>query len=251
MNYMRQAQLLDPSLIDEKSVSIAGVGATGSYAALLLAQLGWGNTPQRQGKLKLYDADKVEEHNICNQAFGLRDIGKLKVEAMNEIIVEKCGFEVQRFPEMVVDQAGFASTYNIILTDTMKSRGEIFDKCLQYKFNADLVIETRMGLKEGRVYAFNPHNQNHVDKWKETLYKDEEAETSACGASSSIATTAAFVASLAVSRIIHHFDVTYGRGSLKTKSGYERKMWNEVIFGLYPESFMVRTFDGEDPQVIQ
>jgi len=252
VNYSRQSKLLDPSQLKGKSVSIIGVGATGSHVAMVLAQMGFGWESMGQGTMKLFDGDKVEEHNISNQIFGLSDIGEFKVNAMSNSISRKCGFSVMNFPIMVDGMnRDVPSTYVMILTDTMESRKKIFDECVQYQFNVDLVIETRMGLRDGRVYAFNPHNSDHVDKWKETLYKDEEAETSLCGASSSIASTAIVVAGFAVSRIVQHFNSKYGLDNLKGKDGIERPIWNELIFSLYPESFYVRSFESNKSQIFQ
>lgn len=246
MDYVRQIGILDPREIKGKSVSIIGVGATGSSIAMTLAQMGWGDSNTGQGVLKLFDGDKVEEHNLCNQEFYPEHIGKHKVEAMKDLIRRKCGFDVEAYPEMVAGQPSARATYVFLLTDTMKSRQEIYDQCLQYSFNTELVIETRMGLKEGRVYAFCPQIPSEVKAWKETLYSDESADRSPCGASQSIASTASFLASLAVGRVIQHFNTHYGNGKLSDSSGKIPKMWNEVFFSLYPEQFVMRVF-GTDP----
>ncbi len=250
MDYTRQLQLLDPQQIGKKSISLVGVGATGSYVALQLAQLGWGNAPQRQGTLKVFDGDKVEEHNLANQVYESEHVGKPKVEALKEIVLRKCGFEIETHDEMVTDQESVKSTYVLLLTDTMASRREIFENCLRFSFDTDLIIETRMGLRDGRVYAFSPHNQEHVDAWKATLYSDDEAETSLCGASSSIITTVNFLASLAAGRIVQHFNTRYGADSLKNGEGDASPLWNEVHFSLYPETFFMKRF-GEEPVIAQ
>jgi hypothetical protein len=164
-------------------------------------------------------------------------IGKQKVDAINEVIKRKCGFCVNVFNEKVVDQThGVQSTYVFLLTDTMASRKEIFDKCLKFSFNTQLVIETRMGLNEGRIYGFNPANREHVKDWEKTLYTDKEAETSACGTSMSIAVTAWLIASLATSRVIQHFN---GNSDI----------WNEMHFTLCPEAFYYRRF-GKKPHFL-
>ena len=251
MDYNRQSSIFDPTCIKGKSVSIIGSGATGSAVALQLAMMGWGNTPQGQGILKLFDGDTLAEHNLCNQiGYEISQIGKFKVEAMRETIMRKCGFQVKAFPYMVDDQPEVKSTYVFLLTDTMNSRKEIFEKLLWYSFETELVIETRMGIKDGRVYAFNPHVPSEVEEWRSTLYTDEEAEVSLCGSSQSIVTTAQFVASLAVSRLIQHFNLSAtGQGSLRGKDGRDPPMWNEMQFSLYPETFFCRIF-GQSPRIL-
>lgn len=250
MDYIRQISLLDPKQIKNKSISLVGAGATGSYVAFILAQLGWGNSPHGQGKLKVFDGDKVEEHNLANQIYEPSHIGKPKVEALKEVILRKCGFEIEAHNEYITDEnKAVRSTYVFLLTDTMKSRGEIFEKCLKFSFDTDLVIETRMGLRDGRVYAFNPHDGEHVKEWKNSLYSDEEASDSLCGASASIVTTVMFLASMASGRVVQHFNSNYGTDSDKPS---QPKIWNEAHFSLYPESFYYRIF-GEDlePQFVQ
>lgn len=251
MDYIRQLGLIDPKDIGNKSISIIGVGATGSHVALYLSQLGWGNSAHGQGTMKVFDGDKIEEHNLCNQIYEPAHIGMNKVDALNAIIKRKCNFEIETHAEMVKDQKSVQSTYVFILTDTMESRKEIFENCLKFSFNTDLVIETRMGLREGRVYAFNPHDGDQVQAWKDTLYSDEEADVSACGASASIITTTTFLASLACGRVVQHFKGKYGADDKYINDDQPGELWNEVHFSLYPESFYYRVFGRKEPQFIQ
>ena len=240
-DYSRQMGLLDPKTIGKRSISLVGVGATGSHVAVLLAQMGWGNTPDGQGILKVFDHDIVEAHNLSNQIYEPKHIGMPKVVALNDIIKNRFGFEIEIHNEKVVDQKSAQATYVFLLTDTMSSRGEIFDKVLKYSINTEMVVETRMGLDVGRIYAFNPMFRDAVDEWKNTLYSDKDAEVSHCGASQSVACTAIFLSSLAVSRVINHF-----RDSTMKVPSDKAKMWNELQFSLYPESFYLRRF-GQDP----
>jgi len=249
MDYLRQLELLDPKDIKNKSITLIGAGATGSYVALALAQLGWGDSHQGQGTLKVFDGDKVESHNLCNQIYESSHVGKYKVDALKEIIIRKCGFEIEAINEMVSDNTDsrlVQSTYVFLLTDTMSSRREIFEKHLKFSFKTDMVIETRMGLRDGRVYAFNPNDPDHKTEWTNTLYSDKAAETSRCGASASIITTVMFLASLATQRVVYHFNREYGSDNLKGKGESPMPMWNEVHFSLYPESFYMRCF-GQEP----
>jgi len=252
MDFIRQIELLDPKQIENKSITLVGAGATGSYVALQLAQLGWGDSVRGQGVLKVFDADVIEEHNLCNQAYEIAQIGKPKVEALQELIKRKCGFDIEVYNEMVTEETDPAlvqSNYVFILTDTMSSRKEIFDKFLRFSFKTDLVIETRLGLRDGRIYAFSPHSSDQRDEWEKTLYSDEEAETSACGASSSIVPSVVFLASLAVQRVLHHFDAEHGNENLK-RMGSKNPFWNEIQYSLFPESFYLKQFGEKEVPIM-
>lgn len=249
IDHLRQLDLLDPRQIGSRSVSLVGAGATGSHIAWYLAQLGWGDKNQNHGILKVFDDDVVEDHNLANQIYWPGHVGKFKVDALKDMVIKKFGFEIETYAEKVTDQrSAVAAKYVFLLTDTMSSREEIFEKCLKFQFATDLVIETRMGLRDGRVYAFNPNDTTQVSEWKKTLYKDDEASASLCGASASIISTVAFLSSLAVCRLVQHFNCNYGNDTLRNE-GDPMKMWNEVHFSLYPESMMLRRF-GETTEPI-
>jgi hypothetical protein len=249
VNYLRQLQLLDPATIGRKSISIIGAGATGSHIALYLAQLGWGDEAKGQGILRVYDFDKVEEHNLPNQAYGYEHIGMQKVDALQDIIYKKCGFKIETHDEKVTNQLrAVTSTYMFLLTDTMASRKQIYEECIKFNFNLDLVVETRMGLRNGRIYAFNPHIKEEADHWTATLYGDDVAEASLCGASASIITTVTYISSIAAGRVLQHYNHKYAeKNALGDRAG---KMWNEVQFSLYPEELIMCQFGGT-PQIIQ
>lgn len=241
MDYSRQYSLLNPSDIGKKTIAVVGAGATGSYVTLMLAQMGWGDRSENKGKIKVFDGDVVKEHNLANQAYELCHVGKQKVEALKDLIERKSGIEIEAFNEMVTPETAsklfndIRANYVFLLTDTMKSRKEIFESCLQYSFDTDLVIETRMGLDKGRVYTFNPNMQSEVDAWQKTLYSDEEAEVSLCGTSASIVPTVMNLASRAVWCMMHHFDVNHGSSGYTEKAGKIRELVNEVQFVL-PDS---------------
>lgn len=235
IDYLRQLSIFDPAQFNKnKSVTVIGAGATGSYVTFMLAQMGI-------TKINVWDFDKVEEHNLPNQMFMLKHIGMPKVEALKSVVKEKCDIDINTHNEEVVNQ-NITASYVFILTDTMKSRKEIFDNCLKLKsFNTDLVIETRMDADNGRIYAFNPSNPVQVKAWEDTLYDDKDASISACGASVSIVPTVALISSFAIWKLIHNWDVLNGPNNAKrdSRSGLIN---NETIFQVGPEDIMNRRF---------
>lgn len=238
MDYSRQSNIIRPNDIGNKTIAVIGAGATGSYVALMLAQMGWGDKTENKGQIRVFDGDVVKEHNLANQAYDMTHIGMKKVDALKDLILRKCDIEIKTFDDMVTPETGpkylndIRSTYVFLLTDTMKSRREIFDACLLYAFDVDLVIETRMGLDKGRIYSFNPNIGSQVEAWKKTLYSDDEAEVSLCGTSASVVPTVMNLASRAVWCMMHHFDNNYGTTEYTDKNGKEKELKNEIMFSL-------------------
>jgi len=77
MNQEKLAQIT--TILSKKTVGIAGVGGLGSNVAVALAR-------SKIGRLIIVDHDIVDESNLNRQYFFQDDIGKVKVEALSDII---------------------------------------------------------------------------------------------------------------------------------------------------------------------
>lgn len=219
---IRHLSVFDPEKF-EKKVHIIGCGATGSKIALALAKAGVKN-------IDLWDFDKVELHNLANQDFLYEHLEMPKVEAVKDMINKTCllsGYEITTHNEAVTADTELEGIV-FVLTDTMKSRKEIWDGAIKYK-PVDLLIETRMGRDDGRVYVVNPCDSKHIEKYEETLYSDEETieavqqSGSACRATTSVGPTGSFIAALAVWQLYKYHNCPENEAN---------NMENELIIGL-------------------
>lgn len=78
----RLAELARPQL------ALCGAGALGSLLADNLARQGF-------RRLRLIDRDRVEEHNVSTQLYGLADVGAWKVEVMRNRLFRAVEIEVE------------------------------------------------------------------------------------------------------------------------------------------------------------
>ena len=196
-DYSRQKDIFDVEKFN-LPVHVIGAGATGSWVALLLAKLGVKD-------IHAWDFDIVAEHNLPNQFFALNDIGNTKVTALQHEVLKVCDVCITPH-NMRVDGKQRLSGIVFMLTDTMKSRKEIYEKAVKLKVGVKLLIETRMGLSEGRIYTINPMDMTETSEYEKTFYGDDEAHVSACGTSQSIITTAMSIASMAVRQMINYIN---------------------------------------------
>ena len=113
----RHLSVFSPHAFGKKRVDIIGAGATGSRIVLSLAKLGVEN-------IHVWDFDKVEEHNIANQIYGLENIGEPKVRALADVIKKSTGTAITAHDERV-DGSKQLGEAVFLLTDTMESRKEI------------------------------------------------------------------------------------------------------------------------------
>jgi molybdopterin/thiamine biosynthesis adenylyltransferase len=231
MDYSRQREIFEPDKFN-LPVHVIGCGATGSWAAVMLAKLG-------VKELHLHDFDTVEEHNIPNQLFwaytdipyenGGKEgqIGLKKVTACRDQVFWTAGIRAEEHDGRVTGDT-LLSGIVFVLTDTMASRAEIFNKALKNNVQVPLVIETRMSTEGGRVYAFNPSSRPQNVAYAKTLYTDEESMVSVCGIAQTLAPTAALMASLAVWQMI------------KFHNGDE--IDNEILFDARNNTYLTRKF---------
>lgn len=222
INPLRHIKIFSPEKFTGE-ISIIGVGATGSKVALSLAKLGI-------EKIDTYDFDKVEEHNVPNQVFGEHQIGKLKVEALYETILQQTNSKIHIFNERV-DGSQKLKSIVFLLTDTMSSRKQIWENSIKGK--CDLMIETRLDAEEGKVYTINPKNPIHVIKWEDTLCEDKEADPSQCNAEITVGPSSGIIAELAVWQFIKWWQKIQG-GKVDLE--------NEILIGVNPVALYTRKF---------
>lgn len=74
--------IFDIGTIRDKTVALVGVGSMGSHISLELAKSGI-------QQFVLIDPDILEVHNICRHICGISDIGRAKVDAVKDLILDK------------------------------------------------------------------------------------------------------------------------------------------------------------------
>lgn len=167
--FQRQLDIFNPQEVSTR-VHIIGVGATGSFDAIALAKMG-------MPEIHVWDHDVVEKVNTSGQAYGLEHEGKLKVEALEDIIqkvadtdliTHPCKWEGQTLDGIVIMGA-----------DSMAVREEIFNATYM-KPSVGLVCDHRIGGHEAQLFAFEPTDVDATTDFKNNLFTDEEAAQLPC-----------------------------------------------------------------------
>lgn len=154
----------------QDNVIIIGCGAVGSNVAVLLARMGVTN-------FTLFDSDKVEAHNLPNQAFDVCHLGKPKVEALKDVLLRfnpqiKVTANNSFFTEETeIDIAGPV----ILATDSFSSRGMIMG-ILADDFGVDHMYEVRLGFDFGIVNIVDVMDEDQVANWMATIRSDDDPD---------------------------------------------------------------------------
>lgn len=168
---LRQIEIIPLEKLGE-NINIIGAGAIGSFTALALAKMGFGN-------IGIYDADKIENENMNCQFYPLDAIGKPKAVAIKEMVKAFSGFEIGS-KEALYEGAPLPGLI-ISAVDNMKTRTMIWEAAKKSP-TAKMVIDPRMGAEAGLVYVMDPHDEKDVVAYEKTLYSDEEAVQERCTA---------------------------------------------------------------------
>ena len=200
INVQRHMPIFNPFQFQDIDIHIIGAGAVGSRLWLALIELGISN-------ISIYDFDEVESHNLSNQIYFHEDIGSKKVDALKKYYINKTGLQPpanMHFIDHKIDQDSNITFSGIVflLTDTMQSRKDIYNHHIYGNNMVFQVFETRMAATHGNIYQFNNLDTEEAQTWFDTLGDDENNETTACGASISVGTTASVIANLAVWQFI-------------------------------------------------
>lgn len=190
-------EFFQPETCKER-IHIIGCGAVGSTIAELLVRMGL-------TKFALYDYDKVEPHNIANQMFRQKDIGREKTEALMEIMQEIN-------PEVEVKIAGKyenqqLSGYVFLAVDSIVIRREIVQNNM-YNLNIKAIFDERLALTDAQAYAARWNNHKEKESLVSSMqFTDEEAKAiapvSACNIELSVAPTVRLICNLAVANFIN------------------------------------------------
>ena len=218
-DYSRQINILNPEEFNTK-INIIGAGATGSWIAFSLAKMGLSN-------LHIYDFDEVGMHNLPNQMFGVRDINRNKAMSIKNIIKLFTGFTVNAKNEKI-DGTTPMQGIVFMLTDTMSSRKDIYNRAIKNNPSIDLLIETRMDLRGGRIYVIDPKDKEQTKMYEQTFYSDDEAEVSACGVSQTVLPSALAITSHAIWKLLNYIN-----GEI---------VYNETILDFSNEIVMTQTW---------
>lgn len=194
MDIIKHMDIFDPSKV-EGNIGIAGVGASGSALALTLAKLGF-----EDGRITLFDDDKVEAHNISNQLlYGPRSIGRYKVTEATAMIETLTGFNHICVLNKLThkDQLSYYGiTTLFVCVDSMAARKDIFENCIKRNIKIKLLIDGRMGARGASVTSIQNTDKGR-EYYEQTLYNDDDTiiEKAACGTVLSIGATAMALAS--------------------------------------------------------
>lgn len=189
---------------NDARIHIIGCGSVGSTVAEMLAHSG-------VTKMTLWDFDVVEAHNLANQMFRHKDIGKPKVEALKDILTD-INPDIVDDIELKPDgwQGRMLSGYIFLCVDSIELRRQFVEKHMDSPY-VKAVFDFRTRLTDAQHYAADWSDA----KMKKDLlasmqfsHDEAKAETpvSACNVTLSVCTTVRIICAYGVSNFMNFWN---------------------------------------------
>ena len=167
--------------IQEKTVTLAGVGGIGSYVGFLLGRM-------KPRHLFIYDPDVVEAANMSGQLYSRQNIGSYKVHSLAQMIGNYADyFRVTSYSERFTSESE-ATDIMICGFDNMSARKLFFNKWVHHVESKSeeekckcLFIDGRLAAEEFQVFAIQGNDTRAIEEYSNKwLFSDYEAEETIC-----------------------------------------------------------------------
>lgn len=221
MDLSKSFEFFQPSMCDGR-IHIIGCGSVGSTLAELLVRYGLTD-------ITLYDFDTVEAHNIANQMFISTDIGKEKVTAVADHLVE---INPDIKDHLRIADKGYTNQklngYVFLCVDNIDLRRQIVETNKNNNF-IKAMFDFRTRLTDAQHYAADWNNEKHKEAFLGSMqFSHEEAskETpmSACHVTLSVAATVRLIVTYGVVNFIDFLK----KGTLKKVVLINTELWDLV-----------------------
>ena len=198
-DFTKQVELIEVEKF-EIPIHVVGVGSLGSWVTHFLLKMGFKN-------ITIWDFDTIEEHNLPNQFYREKDIGKSKVDATGQLYLEFFTDEEYRIKtnhiKLTEQNANALEGIVFMCVDSMAVRKELYEMAVKYgQKNIQMWIEARLSIFGAYMYTITKRNTDVFNEYEKTLYDDEEAEVSVCGVSQTALPSATNTASMMVMQMI-------------------------------------------------
>ena len=199
--YLRFSGLSWATEVQEKEITIIGLGGIGSNVALPLARL----NPK---KLFLIDPDVVEEVNLAGQAFFNNHVGMKKVDAVAEVLYSWAGYKkIVAIPTLLTKGTDFGEI-TITGFDNMNARKIAFTNFMDSPA-AKLLVDARMSVDTIQIFTLLKEDTEFLDIYRDKwLFSDAAAQTAPCSMKQT-SYTGSILGGLVVNIIINYISSSF------------------------------------------
>lgn len=155
------------------TILVGGVGGIGSWVSFLLARAGF--------QIYVFDPDIIEQHNIGGQLYQLGQVGKRKVDALQDIIRSFSDIYILKDASSVTRDSISASRC-ISAFDNMQARKDMFEKWKETTPINGIFIDGRLEAEYMKIFCIEASNSTSIDRYinEELSVTDAEIPDAPC-----------------------------------------------------------------------
>lgn len=181
LNTSRFSSAIWYNKVQEKAITLAGLGGIGSYVYYLLTRM-------QPSFITIYDPDVVEAVNMSGQLYSKEDLGKSKTQAMLDMAHKYSSYyRTGAFKEPFTSMSS-ATSIMICGFDNMEARKTFFNswrKYVELKPDSEqkhcLFIDGRLAAEEFQVFCIRGDDKYNINRYaNEFLFSDSEADETIC-----------------------------------------------------------------------
>ena len=181
LNTSRFSSAIWYNKVQEKVITIAGLGGIGSYVYYLLTRM-------QPSFITIYDPDVVEAVNMSGQLYSKEDLGKPKTQAMLDMAHNYSNYyKTGAFAEPFTSTSS-ATSIMICGFDNMEARKVFFNSWRKYvelkpasEQKHCLFIDGRLAAEEFQVFCIRGDDKYNINRYvNEFLFSDSEADETIC-----------------------------------------------------------------------
>jgi molybdopterin/thiamine biosynthesis adenylyltransferase len=206
LNFSQQHNIFEAAGV--QPVTVIGAGSVGSQVVSMLAKIG-------VTAITVHDGDAIESHNVPMSAYGVDDLGVMKVLALRDLVKAQSDVKITAVPRMY--EGGPLSNAVVACVDSMEARQLIWREVL--KSSVNILIDTRVSAELVSVFAIDPGDPEDIEYYEYFLrYPSKEAIRPMCGLHGIVYVGAVAAASVCAnltnwwkkSRKVRHFKMLVG-----------------------------------------
>lgn len=216
----RQLDLIPMDKLNQK-ITVIGAGAIGSFTILALAKMGFQN-------IEVWDFDKVSPENMNCQWFRISDIGRPKVEALQEIIAAFTGTRIHAINSKW--EGNPLEGIVITAVDSMRVRAAVWKSCKK-RWQVRWYIDPRMAAEYALSYVMDPSDEKDQITYEKTLYTDENAVQEPCTAKATM-----YTATMIAGHVAKHVKDVVTGGQYARVTQWDIAKNNQLTWGKQNES---------------
>lgn len=175
MHLIRQSDLIPAHTLAQR-IHIIGAGAIGSHVSIALAKMGFLNQ-------KVWDFDEVSIENMSCQGYRFKDIGRMKVDALKDMVKDYSNQDIDVCPSKY--QGERLDGIVVTAVDSMKVRRLAWDSLRRCQLT-EYIIDPRMSAEYATMYTMNPNVEKDIVAYEKTFFSDDDGVQERCTAKSTM-----------------------------------------------------------------